>query len=238
MNLGIILAGGVGRRFDAKVPKQFIELEGNPLLIHTLKAFEEAESIAKFILMSPKSWLSKTDALLRSYNFSKMEAALIGGDTRFFSTWEALKYCKTHLATANLKLCIHDAVRPFIQPSKINELLDLLKDFQAATLVNSVVESLLEFDESGLVKSIPNRSYWANIQTPQAFHFQALYRAYSKARAADNLNFTDDCGVVLHYDPTLKIKTLQGSPDNIKITHPDDLFLAQKIYRKYSRIAD
>lgn len=236
MNLGIILAGGVGQRFGANLPKQFIELGGRPLLIYTLKAFEKAASIDKFILVSSKIWLSKTEALLQTYHFKKIEVSIIGGDTRFFSTWHALKYCREYFPSANLNLCIHDAVRPFIQPSKINELLNLLKNYQAATLVKPIVESLLEYDDSGVVQSIPNRSQWANIQTPQAFRFEKLYQAYLNAFAADNFTFTDDCGVLLHYQPTVKIKTLQGSPDNLKITHPDDLFLAEKIYGRYFKL--
>ena len=233
MNIGIILGGGIGRRFGGKLPKQLIELNFKPLLLHSLGSFETATSIAKFIVVSAKNWRLETEAILRNYRLRKLEAVISGGATRFFSTWEALKFCKEHFSAADLNLCIHDAVRPFIEPSKINELLDLLKDYRAATLVNPVVESLLEYDDLGMVKTIPNRDHWATIQTPQVFDFQTLYRAYADAIAAHNFTFTDDCGVLLRYQPQLKIKTLEGSPDNIKITHPNDLHLAHRIYDKY-----
>jgi len=155
---------------------------------------------------------------------------LRGGVTRNDSSWIAISSIKEES-----NLIFHDAVRPFITEEIINNCIDGLEKHDAVDVVVDSTDTLVEVDEVGSIVDIPNRENMRRGQTPQAFKWSIIKKAYDLARKDKNFKATDDCGVVLKYLPNIKIHTTSGSPTNIKITEPLDLTIADKIFQLKTR---
>ncbi len=234
-NIAIVLAGGLGRRFRNSEPKQFILLDKVPILVHTLRVFETFSKIDHIIIVCPKEFIQKTEQLIQKYTVKKVLAVLGGGKERIYSTWAALTFLKKQTVLLDFKqskLVVHDAVRPFIHHEQLEKVFKAFKKYKAITLASTLTDSLLEINSKGIAKKIPQRKNWRNIQTPQAFYFQTIFKAYELALQDKNFIATDDCGVVKYYLPKIPIKVVDGTIYNIKITHPHDLMLAEHIYNQ------
>jgi 2-C-methyl-D-erythritol 4-phosphate cytidylyltransferase len=222
----VILASGSGSRINSEIPKQFLELSGSPLIIHTLKPFEENSNIDEAIIVTPSDYIDKTWEFVNRYRLTKVKKIIRGGKTRQVSSKNGIDACGDDTKF----VLIHDAVRPFITNNLLNRLLKALYQHDAVVPVIRSTDTIVETDRKGFINKIPNRSMLWRVQTPQAFEYQLIKEAHIRALKDGISNSTDDSSLVLRIGRP--VFTLKGDEKNIKITLPIDIYIADKIFRE------
>ncbi|WP_350308849.1 bifunctional cytidylyltransferase/SDR family oxidoreductase [Sanguibacter hominis] len=230
--VGVVLAGGVGARLGLNVPKQMVKVAGKTILEHTVAALNGSPHIDELIVMITPGWSEQTATLLGS-RYEKLTRILEGGSTRNETTRRVLDA----LGDEECKVVLHDAVRPLIDERIIADCVAALDTHQAVDVVIPSADTIVAVDEDDVITSIPDRSTLRRGQTPQAFHLSVLKAAYAKAHEDPGFSATDDCGVVLKYLPEVPIKTVPGAEHNLKVTHPVDLSIADKLFQLASHAA-
>ncbi len=212
----IIVAGGSGSRMKADVPKQFILLNGRPLLMYTIDVFYNYDKTIEIILVLPKKHIDYWKSLVKEYNYSVPHIIIEGGEERYYSVKNGLNIVKNDL------VAIHDAVRPFVNNNVIKEAFDIAEEKGNAIPVIPVNESVRVIinDENKIL----NRNNIVLIQTPQCFKTDLIKKAYSTPYKPE---FTDDASVLEAMGA--KIYLTKGNEMNIKITKPLDLLIAEAI---------
>lgn len=230
----IIVAGGKGLRMGADLPKQFLPIGGRPVLMHTLEAFERAVPGIHLVLVLPADHQPFWNELCQRHAFTLVHTIATGGPTRFHSVLNGLQTIlenETWLADrADALVAVHDGVRPFVAPEVIRHCFESAREDGAVVPVVPVVETLRQLDSASAgepEKSVTvDRSRFRLVQTPQTFQLTLLQQAYEQPfRDA----FTDDASVVeaLGHPITL----VEGNRENIKITTPFDLVVAEALLR-------
>lgn len=225
-NIAIVLSGGVGRRFSAQVPKQFVRLGGIPILERTLRVFASHEQIARIIIVSHADWLAETRSIAERACARTPYSIVSGGETRNDSTWAGI--CEINVSEADV--LIHDAVRPFVSHDLIDRCLTALQDAQAVDTVIESADTIVSVSE-GAIDDIPDRSRLRRGQTPQCFSLRTIRSAYQTARSAGAPEFSDDCAVVRWAYPDIRIAAVTGDERNIKLTTEFDLDIADRLLR-------
>lgn len=219
----IILAGGKGKRMNAKISKQYIDLNGKPILYHTLKRFTESEVIDKVILVISKDEIEYCKKeVLEKYNL-KIDIIVEGGVERQDSVFNALK----HIENDDIVL-IHDGARPFVSDKIINDGIKYAKTYGAAAPGVTPKDTIKIKDDNNFSISTPNRNFLVSIQTPQIFKAKIIKECHEKIKS-DNIAVTDDTMVVERYNNSVYL--YDGEYTNIKITTPEDLILAEKLIK-------
>lgn len=222
--IGIVLAAGNGKRMNTVVSKQFLMLRDKPLLYYSLKAFNES-SIDEIILVVKDEQIDYCrEDIVKAYNFNKLTKIVAGGNERYDSVYRAL----SSIDKADYVL-IHDGARPFITKGCIDEMINQVSIHKACILATPVKDSIKVVDNKGYIETAPERhTLWA-AQTPQAFEFHEIKDAYSKFYEDTNIKsrrVTDDAMVYEAY-LNKKVKVIEGSYQNIKITTPEDFVIAE-----------
>ena len=217
----IIVAGGSGKRMGGEVPKQFLLVAGKPILMHTVEAFTRTSSDFKFILVLPEEHFSTWNSLCEQYNFSVPMQMVAGGKERFFSVKNALDYVPNDALVA-----VHDGVRPFVSKDTINEAFEIAEKNGSAVPVIDEVDSLRRVSD-GTSQAV-NRAEYKRVQTPQVFQSTILKKAYNQDFSSF---FTDDASVVESISE--KITLTSGNVENIKLTTPHELLLAEALVNGY-----
>lgn len=222
----IIVAGGKGLRMGADIPKQFLPVQGRPLLMHTLSTFHSFDAAMSLTLVLPPAQQDYWRQLCREHDFRVPHQIADGGDTRFHSVANGLATLPE--ADDEALVAVHDGVRPFVAPSVIEACFEAAAQHGAALPVVPVVETLRHLDEDApaITHTVP-RSEYRLVQTPQTFRLGLLRKAY---RQPYDETFTDDASVVerLGHIPVL----VEGNRENIKITTPFDLTIAEALCQK------
>ncbi|MBR5060120.1 MAG: 2-C-methyl-D-erythritol 4-phosphate cytidylyltransferase [Clostridia bacterium] len=226
MNIAIILAGGTGKRMGAGVPKQFIEIDGKPLVAHTLEVFQKCPLIDGILVVSDRGSVSRYDDVRDRYGITKLLSVVCGGRDRARSSYNGVKAAKklfdkngSRFPAENIVL-IHDAARPFVTESVIEENLRLVREHGACETVIPNNDTLVKGIDGFNAGSISRENVF-RVQTPQTFRFDVITSAF------DNYDF--DCGDPVTDDAELirrnggKVALAKGSPLNVKITSPEDL---------------
>jgi 2-C-methyl-D-erythritol 4-phosphate cytidylyltransferase len=210
----LIMAGGSGTRMIADIPKQFIEIAGLPVIMHTILKFEKFDPEIQIIIVLPENQFDYWFLLCTKYNFNKSLLLAKGGETRFHSVKNGLQ-----LIGEKGIVFIHDAVRPMVSEKTIKNCLSVAIEKGNALPVIPVNDSV-RIKKNGL--GIPaDRSEILLVQTPQTFHTDEIISAY---RNASHTNFTDDATVLESTGITINL--VEGNRENIKITTPADLIIA------------
>ena len=217
----IIVAGGSGKRMGGEMPKQFLLVAGKPILMHTVEAFARADEGFKFILVLPEAHFSTWNSLVAEYNFNIPVTLVAGGAERFFSVKNALAYVPTDALVA-----VHDGVRPFVSKDTINEAFAVAEKNGSAVPVIDEVDSLRRVLD-GASQAV-NRAEYKRVQTPQVFQSTILKKAYNQEFSSF---FTDDASVVEGISE--KITLTSGNVENIKLTTPHELLLAEALVNGY-----
>ena len=217
----IIVAGGSGKRMGGEVPKQFLLVAGKPILMHTVEAFTRTSSDFKFILVLPEEHFSTWNALCEQYNFSVPMQMVAGGKERFFSVKNALEHVPNGALVA-----VHDGVRPFVSKDTIIEAFEVAEKNGSAVPVIDEVDSLRRVSD-GASQAV-NRAEYKRVQTPQVFQSTILKTAYNQEFSSF---FTDDASVVESISE--KITLTSGNVENIKLTTPHELLLAEALVNGY-----
>lgn len=227
----LIVAGGKGLRMGGELPKQFIPFEGKPVLMHTLEAFHCWDASAALVLVLPASHRAYWEMLCREIGCQAPHRLAEGGTTRFESVRNGLALLDEEIESApadeKILIGVHDGVRPFVPAEVIETCFREAARSGAAVPVIPLVDSLREAD--GEESRPVDRSRYFAVQTPQVFDAALLRRAY---RQPDDTRFTDDASVVEALGE--KVKMVAGSRENIKLTTPFDLLLAEVLFRQPS----
>jgi len=225
MNIAVILAGGVGSRFGASLPKQFLRLAGKYIIEYTIDVFEQNDNINEICIVANEEFFDKYKKIVEKNRYKKVKKIISGGKTRQDSSYSAIKEYDDN---PECNLIFHDAVRPFVSHRIINDTIKALDKYNAVDVAIPTADTIIEV-ENDVIKSIPERSKLKRGQTPQAFKLETIKNAYEKFYADKTAGtFTDDCGLVKYYldEP---ICVVNGEETNIKITYPADLLFAEKI---------
>ncbi|MBN1107254.1 MAG: 2-C-methyl-D-erythritol 4-phosphate cytidylyltransferase [Bacteroidales bacterium] len=210
----LIVAGGAGKRMGAELPKQYLELAGKPVLMHTLERFKTFNEEIEIITVLPENQLRFWDDLQKHYSFSIPHTIVKGGKARFFSVKNGLKF-----VTGDSLVAIHDGVRPFVSIATIQTCFETAGKLGNAIPVIPPTDSLRMLTEEG---SQPvNRQQYRQIQTPQVFASGLIKKAYLQEYLPE---FTDDATVL--EKTGVKINLVEGNRENIKITTPEDLLIS------------
>jgi len=213
----VIVAGGSGKRMGMDTPKQFLELAGRPVLMHTIERFIKFNDSIEIITVLPENQLRFWADLQKKYSFDVPHTLVKGGSKRYFSVRNGLEFVNSPGLVA-----IHDGVRPLVRIDTIKRCFDAAEKYGNAIPVISPADSIRMETDKG---SIPvNRMNVRQIQTPQVFDAELLKKAY---RQDFDPSFTDDASVLEKGGE--KIHLVEGNRENIKITNPEDLFIAQTL---------
>ncbi len=226
MNIVAVLAGGMGNRMGAMVPKQFISIAGKMLIEHSLDVFERHSAIDEIVVVVHRDYEATMRTLQAKGLYRKWKKIVVGGEERFFSSWAALQACDSY---SEGNILIHDAARPFVSAALIDRLLSKLRVGSAVIPVLPVTDTLVEVCGDAVVCA-PNRNKFRKVQTPQAFRLPIIKKAYKMAIKDANSSFTDDCSVILHYLPHEPILFTEGERNNQKLTYSTDIELFEKIF--------
>jgi 2-C-methyl-D-erythritol 4-phosphate cytidylyltransferase len=221
MNIAIIAAAGQGRRLGGERAKQFLELAGIPVIIHTLRRFEQCASIHEVVLVLPQDERAGFLALAGKYGLRKLSRVVAGGATRAASVWRGLQSVRAQTAEI---IAVHDGVRPFVTPEEITRTVEAARQSGASILVAPVVDTIKEVLGGEVVGTV-DRGSLRRALTPQCFSYALLRRAYEQHEGALGENATDDSLLVERLGVTVTI--VDGDARNIKITRPEDIALAE-----------
>ncbi|MFP7233999.1 2-C-methyl-D-erythritol 4-phosphate cytidylyltransferase [Bacillus subtilis] len=222
----VIPAAGQGKRMKAGRNKLFIELKGDPVIIHTLRVFDSHRPCEKIILVINDREREHFQQLLTDYPFQTAIELVAGGDERQHSVYKGLKAVKQEKI-----VLVHDGARPFIKHEQIDELIAEAEQTGAAILAVPVKDTIKRVQDLQVSETIERSSLWA-VQTPQAFRLSLLMKAHAEAEHKGFLG-TDDASLVEQMEGG-SVRVVEGSYTNIKLTTPDDLTSAEAIMESES----
>ncbi len=231
MNVAIIPAAGSGSRLGGQIPKQFLEIAGAPILAHTISRFLDCENIGAIAVALPADRIDEFRGRNRGARSIKPIFYVNGGTERSDSILNALE------AVAELQpeiVAVHDAVRPFVTSAQISAVIAKAKEVGAAILALPATDTIKEVENGLIQQTIDRRRIW-RAQTPQAFRYELLMQANQEARAAGlpSALTTDDSLLVERLG--VPVAVVEGSPNNIKITTPEDLILAENLFEQLAQ---
>lgn len=228
----ILPAAGLGTRMAGPQPKQYLELDGVPILIHSLRAFAAVPRISGIVLAVRKPDMEKTKAQVAEFGFADRVQVVAGGENRQESVAHALAAVK---AQSDDIVLVHDAVRPLIDAATIERTIDAVAEHGAAIVALPAVDTIKQVERTAhgaIITSTIPREFIVQAQTPQGFRFGLLQKALAEA-TADGFVGTDEASVVERAG--IPVAVVAGSPVNLKITQPGDLELAEFYLQQRSR---
>ena len=217
----IVLAAGTGRRMNSAVAKQYMSLAGKPVLYYALKAFEES-NVTDIVLVTGADEISYCkDEIVDKYEIKKVSAIVAGGKERYHSVYNGLQ-----AATGADYILIHDGARPLVDADIIARSIEEVKRGGACVVGMPVKDTIKVVNTDGFAKETPDRSTLWQVQTPQSFSYALILDAYEKMIVSGDNTVTDDAMVVERMTGQ-KVRVIEGSYQNIKITTPEDLLVAE-----------
>lgn len=228
MNYALIFAGGTGQRMNTKnKPKQFLELNSKPIIIHTIEHFEEHPMIDGIVVVCLKDWIPYMNTLLKKFCINKVIKVVEGGDTGQHSIRNGLfaLYENENVPKDSIVL-IHDGVRPLINGQIITDNIECVKANGNSVTVTPAIETIISVNENNEINEVMDRSICRMARAPQCFILQDIVDAHNKADAED-FSAIDSAMLMSHYGATLHV--VEGPPENIKITTPSDFYIFRAI---------
>ncbi|WP_336885193.1 2-C-methyl-D-erythritol 4-phosphate cytidylyltransferase [Caldalkalibacillus salinus] len=223
----IICAAGQGKRMGLGHNKQFVELDGIPLLVHTLKRLTQTTMIETFVVVVGHGEVDKVTSLLSQYKLPSGIHVITGGDERQDSVYEGVKHMASLAETPDIVL-VHDGARPFIDELDLDRVVNEAQREGAAIFAVPVTDTIKETDQHQHVSQTLDRTKLWAVQTPQAFRYSLLKEGHESAKER-HIYMTDDAALVERLDKRVVI--VEGSRYNIKLTTPEDLTYAQVLLR-------
>lgn len=211
----IITAGGIGKRMNSSLPKQFIQISDKPILMYTIEKFYHFDPKCQILITLPEEWKSYWEELVIEQDFKIPHRVVSGGDERYHSIKNAIQFCYGDY------IAVHDGVRPLVSEETIQKCMAKLRKSDAVIPVVSIAESLRMKGDSGKTLAV-DRNEFLIVQTPQCFKRETLEKAYSLEYHS---KITDDAGLV--EEAGFTISTIKGNSENIKITTQADLKFAE-----------
>ena len=230
MNIAIILASGMGKRMGAGKNKTLLNLGNKPLIFYALENFEKSKVIDKIILVVKEEEKKVFQLIVEKYKLKKIEAIISGGKERQDSGYNGVIFVKENFKKLKKDsiLIFHNGANPFVAQNEIEEVILNAKKFGASVVAHKTKDTIRQVDKNGNSVGVIDRSNLWNMQTPQAIKFPLAFKAFLKAKA-DNFLGTDDVSLVERLGK--KVKVIEASQNNFKVTTPLDLELARIILR-------
>lgn len=226
----IILAAGQGRRMGTETQKQYLEILGKPVLCYSLEVFQKSEIIDDIIIVVGKGQEEYCEKeIVEKYQIQKVKKIVSGGAERYHSVWNGLKELQE-----SGHVFIHDGARPFVDEEMIKRAYENVLQYKACVVGMPVKDTMKIADSSRFAQETPDRNRVWSVQTPQVFETAIIKNAYEILLKQEDNSVTDDAMVV---EKTLgkKVKLVQGSYENIKITTPEDLDIARVFAKKQKK---
>ncbi len=225
MNIAIIFAGGSGVRMGTGIPKQFLEINGKPILIHTLQLFQRHEEIDRIYLAMHPDYMEYTEDLVKEYRINKLSAIVPGGETAQDSIYNALKKAQSDGNPEDSVVLIHDGVRPCVDYHVISDNIESVKKYGSAITATPCYETILVSRDGCCVEDVPLRSESYAAQAPQSFYLKDIMEAHERMRAGEHRyeGMVDACTIyrALGRQPHI----VPGNRGNIKVTTPEDVYV-------------
>lgn len=231
--VAVVLAGGSGSRVGLDVPKQLLKVAGRTIMEHSVAALQGCDEVDEILVVMTPDFVQDARDLLLSDEFPKVTQVLAGGADRNASTRVALDA----LGEQECNVLFHDAVRPLLSHRVVRDCVTALQTYEAVDVAIPSADTIVRVDDDEHVVEIPDRSHLRRGQTPQGFRLSVIRRAYELAVGDPTLRATDDCGVLMHCLPEVPILVVQGDDQNMKVTYPVDLFIADKLFQLSSHRA-
>lgn len=225
----MILAGGKGSRMgNVERPKQFMEIGGKPIIVHTIEKFAIHAEFDRIIVLSPQAWITHTNDLIRKYvpMMSDRLVVLQGGATRNETIMNGIRYIDENGDLDDDTIIVtHDAVRPFVTRRIITENIQAAIEFGACDTVIPATDTIVESTDHSFISSIPERADMYQGQTPQSFKAKKLREIYDNLTVAEREILTDACKILVMKGE--RVQLIEGDVTNIKITYPSDIRMAE-----------
>lgn len=222
----IILASGTGSRFGSDIPKQFLKINGKTILEYSIEAFENSKQIDNVVVVITSEYKTLAQDIITQKGYKKIAKILAGGKERKDSSFIGIN----SIEETEAKVLIHDCARPLVSQEIITNCINSLDNYDGVCTAIASSDTILE-TQNDIITNIPERSKLMRAQTPQAFKLSIIKKAHELSKNEEG--FTDDCGLVIKYN-LCPIKIINGSEENIKITYPEDIIIAEKILRNRS----
>lgn len=228
MNIGVIFAGGVGKRMRSKEkPKQFLEIYNKPIIIYTLEHFERNPDIDAIVISCVEDWIEELNNLLFKYRIEKVKKVVPGGATGQLSIYNGLSAAKEVAGDDNAVVLIHDGVRPLINSQLLSDNIDCVKKNGSAITAGIVKETIVIVDNNNKIEQVPVREKSRVAKAPQSFFLDDILKVHNLALKENITDFIDSCTMMKHYGCELYM--IDGPYENIKITTPDDFYTMRAI---------
>ena len=230
----IVVAAGQGKRMGGKVEKQFLELQGKPIVYYSLAAFQRSPLIDHVILVSKEEQIAYCQKeIVEKYGLSKVDSIVAGGAERYFSVWKGLKVMEDEMSQEDREgyVFVHDGVRPFVEEEMLERAVEAVEKYQACVIGMPVKETIKVSDEEGFVDYTPARKLVWSIQTPQVFQFRIVRDAYQALIDSGRSDMTDDAMIVETF-ADMRVKIVEGDYHNINLTTAEDLEVAKVFMRQ------
>lgn len=231
MNIAIIFAGGSGTRMKTHgLPKQFLKVEGKPIIIKTLENFEKNANIDKIYISCKADWIDYLKEEIENYHIEKVAKIVAGGETGQDSIYNALKAASEENPKDSIVL-IHDGVRPFITQELINQNIEDVKQYGSSITSTPCFETAIVSDDGKNIQEVPDRNIMYTAQAPQCFYLGKIIEVHEKVRKTESKyeGIVDSCNLMRKngYDVHITI----GNRNNIKVTTPTDYYVVQALYK-------
>lgn len=227
MNIALLFAGGVGRRMNSKAtPKQFLELHGKPIIVHTLEAFQNHSGIDGICISCVETHMDYMRSLCNRFLLTKVKWIVKGGTTGQASIFNGLHAIHEDCPQETIVL-IHDGVRPNISEELISDNITSVHNYGTGISCSMATETPARVDENGFICNIADRSSAVIAKAPQSFYLNEIYSAHLKAKEENLIDFIDSASMMRHYGYLLHM--VECPWDNIKITTPSDFYIFRAI---------
>lgn len=229
---GVILAGGIGSRMgNVEKPKQFLEIGGKPIIIHTIEKFVVNPVFERIIVLSPRQWIRYTQDAIRRYLPRCASIDVIqGGATRNETIMNSIRHIEEHYVLDEETVIVtHDAIRPFVTHRILEDNVRFAREFGACDTVIPATDTIVESQDGARISSIPDRKAMYQGQTPQSFRARHLRDAYNSLTEEEKNILTDACKILVLKNQDVHL--VEGEIFNIKITYPHDLRMAEALLR-------
>lgn len=228
-HVALIFAGGTGTRMNSKTkPKQFLELNGKPIIIHTIEHFEYHEQIEAIVVVCIEGWIPYFRNLLERYNIKKVKWVVPGGANGQESIYNGLEKLHEVYQDEPVGVLIHDGVRPLINEQLISDNIASVEERGNAITVTNAIETIITTDENKKIDNIIDRTKCSLARAPQSFVLQDIYGVHRKAIDEGRNDFIDSASIMRHYG--YELYCVDGPTENIKITTPSDFYIFRAIY--------
>lgn len=227
---GVVLAGGIGARMgNVEKPKQFLELGGKPIIIHTIEKFAVHPDFDEVLVLSPRAWVTYTQDIVRKFIPPVRKVTVLqGGDTRNETIMNAIRYIEEQGDLDEETVIVtHDSVRPFVTHRILEENIRYAREYGACDTVIPATDTIVESKDNTRITDIPNRKYMYQGQTPQSFRAKKLKEQYEALNEEEKAILTDACKIMVLKGEHVHL--VQGEVFNIKITYPYDMTVAKAL---------